>query len=358
MNFYLNTLSFLPINLAEPFTVSWTAPSNIALVKYWGKHGKQLPCNASLSFSLRESRTTTKIVFTPAKELKVSLDFEGAENEKFRERLEKFFKGLGEVTHFFKSIDICISSSNTFPHSAGIASSASSLASIALCVSSLIYHVTQKDVDDGFYKLASYFARLGSGSAARSVFGGYSVWGHTNILASNDEFAVPFKSYDPIFHDIQDAILLISESEKRIGSSIGHNLMSKNPFADIRYANAQKNLNKLADTMKTGNLKQFFEVIEQEALELHAMMMVSNPPYLLLEPNSILIINRIKEFRESTGLNLGFTIDAGPNIHLLYFEKDKEEVLPFIESLRQYCEKGRIIFDGLGNGPVINHMTT
>lgn len=356
MNFYLNTLSFLPITLAEPFTVSWTAPSNIALVKYWGKHGKQLPCNPSLSFSLRESTTSTTIVFTPAKELKVSLDFEGKENEKFRERLEKFFKGLGEVTHFFKSIDIRISSSNTFPHSAGVASSASSLASIALCVSSLIYHVTQKEMDEGFFKLASYFARLGSGSAARSVFGGYSIWGHTNILASNDEFAVPFKSYDPIFQEIRDAILLVSEAEKRIGSTVGHNLMAKNPFADIRYANAQKNLNRLVESMKSGNLIQFFEVIEQEALELHAMMMVSTPPYLLLEPNTVLIINKIRDFRASTGLNLGFTIDAGPNIHLIYFERDKELVLPFIESLRQYCECGRIIFDGLGDGPFTNDV--
>lgn len=351
MNFYLNTLSSLPITMAEPFTVTWTAPSNIALVKYWGKHGKQLPCNPSLSFALKESTTSTTITFSPSKELKVWLEFEGEKNEAFRARIERFFKGLGEVTHFFKNLDIRISSSNTFPHSAGIASSASSLASVALCVSSLIYRLTEKEVDDNFYRLASYFARLGSGSAARSVYGGYCVWGHTSLLSSNDEFGVQHKQYNPIFNEMNDAIILVSESEKRISSSIGHQLMNKNPFAEIRYANAHKNLSKIVDAMKTGNLSLFFNTVEQEALELHAMMMVSEPPYLLFEPNTLEVIYKIREFRQQKGIDLGFTIDAGPNIHLLYLQRDEADVVPFIESLRKYCERGNIIFDRIGDGP-------
>lgn len=354
MNFYLNTLGTLPISLEEPYTVSWTAPSNIALVKYWGKHGKQLPCNPSLSFSLKESTTTTRITFTPSKSLKVFLNFQGQENEKFRERLEKFFSGLSEVTHFFKNVEIDIESSNTFPHSAGIASSASSMASIALCVSSLIYHVTEMEVDDSFYRLSSYFARLGSGSASRSVYGKYSIWGHTNILASNDEYAVQYKEYDPVFLELCDAILIVSDREKRISSSVGHALMSKNPFAEIRYANAQKNIAKILDSMKKGNMVEFFSIVEQEAMELHAMMMVSNPPYFLFDPNTIHIINRMKEFREQNSLSVGYTIDAGPNIHFLYLDRDKKVVLPFVEELRQYCQDGKVIFDRLGVGPVKN----
>ncbi|WP_320052872.1 hypothetical protein [uncultured Acetobacteroides sp.] len=356
MNFYLNTLGELPISLEEPFTVNWTAPSNIALVKYWGKHGKQLPCNPSLSFSLRESTTTTRISFSPNKSLKVALNFQGQENEKFRERLERFFAGLGEVTHFFRHMEIDIESTNTFPHSAGVASSASSLASIALCVSSLIYHATEKEMDDGFYRLASYFARLGSGSASRSVYGRYSIWGHTSILSSNDEYAMEFKDYDPLFAELSDAILIVSDREKRISSTVGHSVMNVNPYADTRYLNAQKNVLKIIDAMKKGDLLRFFAIVEQEALEVHAMMMVANPPHLLFEPNTIEIINRIKEFKERTALPVGYTIDTGPNVHLLYFDRDKEKVMPFIEELRQFCQGGKIIFDGLGVGPVRNRI--
>lgn len=353
MNFYLNILGELPIGLNEPFTVCWTAPSNIALVKYWGKHGKQLPCNPSLSFSLNESTTTTRITFSPQKQLKVLLNFQGQENEKFRNRLEKFFSSLGEVTHFFKNMEIDIESTNTFPHSVGVGSSASSLASIALCVSSLIYHVTETKMDDGFYRLASYFARLGSGSASRSVYGKYSIWGHTSILSSNDEYAIEYKDYNPIFTELRDAILIVSDRDKRISSLVGHSIMSVNPYADIRYSNAQKNVLKIIDAMKKGDLERFFSIVEQEALEVHAMMMVSNPPHLLLEPNSIEIINRIKNFRECTNLNVGYTIDTGPNVHFLYFDRDKEKVLPFIEELRQFCQNKKVIFDGLGKGPVM-----
>jgi diphosphomevalonate decarboxylase len=356
MNFYLNTLGALPITLDTPYSVSWTAPSNIALIKYWGKHGKQLPCNASLSFSLCESTTTTRITFKPSKSLKVFLNFQGKENEKFRERLEKFFSSLGEITHFFKNMEIDIDSSNTFPHSTGIASSASSLASIALCVSSLIYKVTEKEIDESFYRLSSFFARLGSGSAARSVYGNYSIWGHTNVLASNDEYAIQYKDFDPIFSDLCDAIFIVSDREKRISSSVGHGLMSKNPYADIRYANAQKNISKILDAMKKGSAEAFFAIIEQEAMELHAMMMVSNPPYLLLEPNTISIINKIKEFREATGLPVGYTIDAGPNIHFLYFSKDSKAIKPLIDELKSFCQDGRVIFDKLGGGPVKNEV--
>ena len=354
MNFYLNTLGQLPISLDKPFTVSWTAPANIALVKYWGKHGKQLPCNPSLSFSLRESTTTTRITFAPHKSLKVSFNFQGLENERFRERLEKFFSSLGEVTHFFKNMEISIESANSFPHSDGVASTSSSLASIALCVCSLIYELTEKEMDDSFYRLSSYFARLGSGSASRSVYGRYSIWGHTSILASNDEYAIEYKDYDPIFMELCDAIFVVSDSDKRISSTVGHNLMNVNPYADIRYQNAQKNALKILDAMKKGRLDTFYAIVEQEAMEMHAMMMVANPSFLLFDPNTIAIINRIKAIREQTSLPVGYTIEAGPNVHFLYFERDREKVMPFIEEQRALCHKGIIVFDGLGAGPVKN----
>jgi diphosphomevalonate decarboxylase len=102
----------------------------------------------------------------------------------------------------------------------------------------------------------------------------------------------------------------------------------------------------------TGDLEKFVAVVENEALSLHAMMMTSNPSFLLLKPNSLELISRIRRFREMTQIPVCFTIDAGPNIHLLYFQENELDVKAFIErELLVFCENGTWIDDGIGNGP-------
>ena len=102
----------------------------------------------------------------------------------------------------------------------------------------------------------------------------------------------------------------------------------------------------------TGNQLEFLEVVENEALSLHAMMMTSNPSFILLKPNSLELINRIRRFREKSKIPVCFTIDAGPNIHLLYFQENELDVKAFIErELLAFCENRKWIDDGIGNGP-------
>jgi diphosphomevalonate decarboxylase len=105
--------------------------------------------------------------------------------------------------------------------------------------------------------------------------------------------------------------------------------------------------------MKTGNMVDLIEVIENEALSLHALIISSSPSFMLLKPNTIEIISSVWDYRQQTGLPVGFTMDAGPNVHLLYPSSIEGTVRTFIdEKLKQFCESEQVIHDHVGNGPV------
>ncbi|HEY4788079.1 MAG TPA: hypothetical protein VIH57_18620, partial [Bacteroidales bacterium] len=125
-----------------------------------------------------------------------------------------------------------------------------------------------------------------------------------------------------------------------------------NPYAEVRYKVADLNFNKLIDALKTGNTVAFINVVENEALNLQVMFLTSQPGFILARPGTIEIINKIREFRDKTGLFLCFTLDAGPNVHLLYPGKIQAEIHEFIKTeLLQYCEDGFWIDDKIGKGP-------
>lgn len=323
----------------------WKAPSNIALVKYWGKFGRQFPRNPSLSFSLNSCYTDTKIsVVQRTAGVVDSLKFNNQENDLFKNRISTFIESIDDLINIPRDLAIKIETSNSFPHSAGIASSASGFGAIALGLNELFLN---EDIHS-----VSKIARIGSGSAARSVLGGYNVWGETNSIEnSSNEYSV---NIDDLIHDefqtINDAILIVSDGTKKISSSIGHSLMNGNIFADARYTQANEHLNELASVLKNGDWDDFISIVESEALTLHSLMMSSG--YILLKPNSLKIIEELIFFRNETKLPICFTIDAGPNIHVLYPDRVKEEVKKFISSvLMPLCESGKIIYDKIGDGP-------
>lgn len=335
----------------------WQAPSNIALIKYWGKHGNQLPANPSLSFTLSNSNTRTKFIYKPLKkqssEVVFTIFFDGEPKDSFRPKIASFFKRTEKYIPFIKDYSFEIHTQNTFPHSSGIASSASGMAALALCLMSLEKELNPKIEEDYFIQKASFLARLGSGSAARSIEGPICVWGeHPKIKNSSDLFAITsdFKA-DPIFDEFQDTILLVDEGEKTVSSSAGHNLMNNHPFAEKRFEQAYSNLEDLKETMKRGNLTKFIEIVESEALTLHAMMMTGKPYYLLIKPSTLEIIQRLWKFREETKTHICFTLDAGANVHLLYPQNEKDICLKFIENeLAPLCQNGKFILDEVGSG--------
>ncbi|RCW38310.1 diphosphomevalonate decarboxylase [Marinilabilia salmonicolor] len=331
---------------------TWKTPSNIAIVKYWGKRDVQEPVNPSISFSLSEATTTTKITASPSEKGGFTFLLDGKEQGSFDKKIRKFLE-LAQVRlplikdHFLK-----IESSNTFPHSTGIASSASAMSALAFCLADLQHQITPENPLD--ISEVSSVARLGSGSAARSVYGGWNLWGRlTEIPESSDHYAVPVPvSVNPVFQKFHDDILIVKSEKKPVSSSAGHALMNHHPYRNGRIKQAHDNTLNLIKYLETGNLEGFIEMAESEALSLHALMMSSTPSYTLLQPNSLLLIEKIREFRKTKDIPVSFTMDAGPNIHLLYPDEYQKEISGWQEKeLQPLCEKSRIIRDNVGNGP-------
>jgi diphosphomevalonate decarboxylase len=338
--------------------VTWQCPSNIALVKYWGKRGHQLPSNPSLSFSLTQCYTKTTIGFEIVDAFTspvIGFSFNGNPNQKFQQRINDYVQNLTIDIPVIEHMRLNIHTENTFPHSAGIASSASAFGSIALCLCSIEKMVLGEITGEmDFLRKASYLARLGSGSACRSIYPGYVVWGEsayykdfTNLYAT----ALPFEIHAD-FRKMSDTLLVVSSQEKKLSSSAGHDLMKEHPFAAGRYDQAQKNLEDMIIALRTGDADLFIKVTETEALSLHALIMSSDTGELLIKSNTLDLIEKITGFRKAQKIPVCFTLDAGPNIHLLYPEKYKDKVHPFVESeLRPLCENQNIIYDTMGKGP-------
>jgi len=355
----LNTDQFLvksDLNLVEKAKFTWKTPSNIALVKYWGKSNPQIPKNASISFTLNNCHTITTIEFektNKSSEVTFDLFFEGEQKEEFKPKIAEFFKRVADYCPYIFDYKMIIHSENSFPHSSGIASSASGLSAIAMCLMSLENELIAKLPEDFINKKASFLARLGSGSASRSIEGPLVVWGkHPEIPESSDLFGVqfPFK-VAPIFENYQDVILLVDKGEKQVSSTVGHNLMHNHPYATNRFQQANDNLTKISNILKEGDIKEFIHLVESEALTLHAMMLTSTPYFILMKPNTLEIINTIWEYRNTTNSNICFTLDAGANVHVLFPENEKETVLQFIDKeLSKYCQKNHYICDTVGLG--------
>ena len=329
--------------------IKYEAPSNIALVKYWGKYGKQLPRNASVSFTLSNCKSIFDVRLSDktSKEIEVKVEFEGKENPKFAEKITKFFKGIVLDYPIVEQYKFNIMSSNTFPHSSGIASSASSMAALAMCLEELQHGTpdTQR---------ASSIARIGSGSASRSVIPKLGWWGsHRAQPLSSDQYAIPvWDEVEEVFHSYQNAILIASSGEKSVSSSLGHELMNQHVYRKLRFQNANQNIIDLHGAMREGDLEKWGEIVEYEALSLHALMMMSHPSFILIKPATISMIEKIKDYRAISKLPLYFTLDAGPNLHLLYPKAIEVQVKDFVRNeMEPLCEGGVWIQDYVGNGP-------
>lgn len=337
--------------------VSWKSPSNIALIKYWGKHGHQLPKNPSLSMTLSKCYTQTSVSLEKKQNTSslVEVDFllDGKTKPAFQKRILAYLSEIQDHFGFLRNYRLKIESSNSFPHSTSIASSASAMSALALCLNTLEQRF-DNNIKGDFYQWSSNIARMGSGSASRSVYSEYALWGYDkNILHSSDNYAIPLTMpLHPDYKCMRDVVLIIDNKQRSISSSNGHELMNKHPYAEKRFENARKNLHEILSAMKSGDFEKFANIVEHEALSLHAMMMTASPWYTLLAPNTLVAIEKIKNFRAETKSKICFTLDAGPNIHLLFPAEEDSKVRSFIsEELAPLCLKEEYIVDNIGTGP-------
>lgn len=317
-------------------TATAIAFPNIALIKYWGNRDQRLrlPSNDSLSFNLGDLRTTTTVTFDAQLERdEVSIDGHAAGDQAY-ERVCRHLDRIAdsECADQDNGRARCrasVVSSNTFPMGVGIASSASGFAALTLATcAALGLHKTEAEL--------SSLARLGSGSACRSVPGGFVTW-----HASHATSIAP-----PQHWNLVDVIAIISEQHKTVGSTEGHALADTSPLQAARVADTQRRYELCQRAILTCDFAALAEIIEQDALMMHAVIMTSQPSIVYWEPATLNIINTVRQLR-ADGVPVAFTIDAGPNVHCICEPHALKQVK---QALRQIDGIVNVLQSGVG-GP-------
>lgn len=280
------------------------APANIALIKFWGKRDEalRLPMNNSISLNLSKAFTVTTVEFDealPADMVELDgLKLEGEEKERIVKHLERIRKLAGIATK------AKVMTENNFPRGAGIASSASGFAALTLAgVTAAGLKLSEKQI--------SVLARLGSGSACRSVPDGWVEWKEAGI--SDDSYA--YSLHEPEFWNIYDVIAIVATERKKTGSTEGHAMAESSPFYLPRIAGMGQKVREIKKAINDRDFGKMGEIVEAETINMHAVMMTSNPPLLYWNGVTVEIMQSIRQWRED-GLEAYFTIDAGPNVHI------------------------------------------
>lgn len=317
-----------------------------------------MPANPSISLTLSDLYATTSMEIAYGNvsgQPSFSFMLEGQQKPSFEPKITQFLQKIWEYSKLIQNHTLAISSSNNFPHGTGIASSAAGFGAMACCIAYLekAHYGVYPGGFDSFERSASFMARLGSGSACRSLFAAPAIWGEHEAFNSSDLYALPFEAaIHPDLASLMDAVLIVDAGEKSVSSTAGHALLKGNEYAKVRYEVAKSNLGKITEAMTSGKVRAFINIVESEALQLHAMMMSSSPYYLLMRPGTLAIIEKIWAYREKTGHPVMFTLDAGANVHLLFPQLLQQEVTNFIETeLLVYCQNKQYLCSRTGTAP-------
>jgi diphosphomevalonate decarboxylase len=279
--------------------------ANIALVKYWGDRDRalRLPANSSLSMNLASLTTTTTVEFRDdLAEDSVTIDdveAQGSARERVVAHLERV-RALASI-----NAKACVVSHNNFPAGTGLASSASAFAAltVAACAAAGLALSTDE---------LSRLARRGSGSACRSVPGGFVLWD-----ACDEDDCSFGRTIAPADHwDLRDVIAIVESEHKATGSTEGHALADTSPLQAARVASTPVRLERCKAALLSRDFAALADVVEQDALMMHAVMMTSAPPLFYWRPATLAVMRAVRAWR-ADGLTVAFTIDAGPNVHCL-----------------------------------------
>jgi len=316
------------------------ANPNIALVKYWGKRNKELmlPNNGSISMTVSDMTTHTTVDFDEKYENDV-LIINGEEmrpgQEDYDDYMGAFMKVVREMTG--NQTKVKVVSKNTFPTAAGLASSASGFAAVALAVSKALGLPTDP-------KSISMLARRGSGSASRSASGGFVEWHRGELEDGSDCFA---EQIAPPEHwsEFRMVTVITTTKEKKVKSRAGMKQTVANcPY----YSSWLETVNDDLDKIRQGILDKDFTAVaktaEMNCLKMHATMITTDPPIIYWNPVTMRVIHSVMDWRDE-GMETYFTIDGGPQVKIMCLEKDVEEIqrhLQEIEGIEQVliCKPG------------------
>jgi diphosphomevalonate decarboxylase len=296
------------------------APSNIAFIKYWGKKDEtlRLPENGSIAMNLSNLLTTTTVAFDKTfSEDTVIINGKQIEKEKIRT-----IKHLDRIRKIAQNdLKAKVVSENNFPTSTGLSSSASGFAALTVAgAAALGLQLSEKEL--------SILARQGSGSAARSIPDGFVEWLDGNT--SETSYAVSL--YEPDYWDIVDVVAVVNVGPKDVATSEGMKSAAASPFFQVRRSHMQQKIKDLKKTMKQKDFQSFGEIVEAEALELHAIMLTSMPSLIYWLPGTIRVMRAVKKW-QSEGLQVYFTVNTGQDIPLICEKKHAKKVEALVEKI-------------------------
>lgn len=302
-------------------TATAEAHPNIAFIKYWGNknHTLRIPANGSLSMNLDGLTTRTTVTF----DTKLRADVLTLNNAPTSggplSRVSDLLERVRRIAKF--DVRARVTSENNFPTGSGIASSASAFAALALASST----AAGLDLDE---KELSILARTGSGSASRSIPTGFVEWqpgsGHRSSWA--------FSIAPPDHWDLVDLIAVISKEHKATGSTSGHALADSSPLQAARVSDTPRRLSGCRRAILDRDFEKFAEIVELDSNTMHAVMQTSSPPLLYWQPSSLAVMQAVHSWRKA-GLPVCFTIDAGPNVHVLTLRKEYGKVRRLLEDI-------------------------
>ncbi|MBE0410573.1 MAG: diphosphomevalonate decarboxylase [Anaerolineales bacterium] len=297
------------------------ASPNIAFIKYWGDRDPDLriPANSSISMNLADLFTITSVAFQA--DLKAdhlilnTRTISGTGLARVRKFLDRV-RSMAGIDWFAR-----VNSENNFPIGAGIASSASAFASLALAASSAA------GLELSEAQLSS-LARTGSGSACRSLPGGFVEW-----QAGDDHYSSYAFSIAPPEHwDLVDCIAIVSQVSKSIGSTEGHALAKTSPLQNSRLEDTPRRLEICRQAILNRDFEALAYICELDSNMMHAVMMTSSPPLLYWQPGTVEIMQAVQTWRKE-GLPVFYTIDAGPNVHVLCQASFTEKITQKLEQI-------------------------
>lgn len=309
------------------------AHTNIALVKYWGKENEELiiPANSSLSLTLDEFYTDTSVQFDETLQSdEVTLNNKTVEDIKITNFMN-IIREKANIPYFAR-----IESTNHVPTSAGLASSASAYAALSAAGSKAAgLNLSQKDL--------SRLARRGSGSATRSIFGGFAAWNK----GTDDETSYGYSIEDPVKMDINMIAIILDNQPKKISSRKGMKIsIETSPYYNSWIEQTKDDFITISDAIKTNDFTTLGKTAELNAMRMHSLTLSSDPSYLYINSDSIEVINMVKELREN-GIECYYTMDAGPNVKIIC---QNNNINAITKKLSSRFDKNQIKVSGPGEG--------
>lgn len=302
-------------------TATAQASPNIAFIKYWGNRDQtlRLPANGSISMNLDGLFTRTTVSFQPSLPLD-ELVLNG--HPVTGAALERVSAVLDAVRNMAAIEDRAeVISENNFPSGTGIASSASAFAALALAASGDAgLELSERDL--------SRLARRGSGSACRSIPGGIVEW----QAGTGDEDSFAFSIAPPEHWPLADCVAVVSREHKATGSTVGHALADTSPLQPPRVADAPRRLDLCRRAIMEKDFEALAVVTELDSDWMHAVMMTSSPPLLYWQEATLTVMRAVRQWR-AAGLPVCYTIDAGPNVHVICPQAEMEAVAGRLRAL-------------------------